>query len=72
MKTINICGMPYRVHSPSLFESTEEPIAIGYNGYGWVIAVHNKWGKREFTTRNDAGQFILDKFLNSWNVVNQC
>ena len=67
MKTINLAGMEYRCHSPSLFElvTPGEPGAAWIACQGparWIISIRGCWASKTFPTRMDAALLIARAF----------
>jgi hypothetical protein len=60
--TLTLSGHQYRALSPSLFHCLSLPVAIGYNGQGWLIFIRGTWSARQFHSRQEAADLIAEAF----------
>jgi hypothetical protein len=66
MKTIIICGLTWRVLSPSRYELAEQArVTMYFNGDHWRLAFDNEEGEARFTTRDDAA-YAISEGINAW------
>jgi hypothetical protein len=62
MTTI-LAGLPWRVHSPSLFElDLACQCWLAYDGRAWRVAVDGAYGTRTFPSRKAAAQLVAYHF----------
>lgn len=59
---ITLAGLPWTVHSPSLFSHNHPNglICIGFNSVGWQIAARGSYGDMEWPSRDIAAQIVAD------------
>ena len=58
MKTLTLAGHQWHTRSPSLYVMAGIPLAVGFDGTSWLIAVDEVFGLREYPSRDDAMTFV--------------
>lgn len=62
MKTIDLHGITWEVHAPSLFahRHPEALITIAYDGRSWKLGINNSYRDTTWASRDDAARAFAD------------